>query len=76
MTAAQEWILVERRQRIMATGMSVHVAVPPAEKERAERAIADCLAWLEEIGRSLTRFDPASELSQLNQAAGVMACSL
>ena len=52
MTAAQEWILVERRQQIMATGMSVHVAVPPAEKERAERAIADCLAWLEEIGRS------------------------
>jgi thiamine biosynthesis lipoprotein len=70
MTPAQEWTLVERRQRIMATGMSVHVAVPPAEKERADRAIADCLAWLEEIGRSLTRFDPASELSQLNQAAG------
>jgi thiamine biosynthesis lipoprotein len=70
MTAAQEWILVERRQRIMATGMSIHVAVPPAEKERAERAIADCLTWLEEIGRSLTRFDPASELSQLNQGAG------
>jgi hypothetical protein len=70
MTAAQEWILVERRQQIMATGMSVHVAVPPAEKERAEHAIADCLAWLEEIGRSLTRFDPASELSQLNRASG------
>jgi FAD:protein FMN transferase len=70
MTAAQEWILVERRQQIMATGMSVHVAVPLEEKEGAERAIADCLTWLEEIGRSLTRFDPASELSQLNQAAG------
>jgi FAD:protein FMN transferase len=70
MTIAQDWALIERRQRIMATGMSVHVAVPPTEKERAERAIADCLAWLEEIGRSLTRFDPASDLSQLNQAAG------
>jgi thiamine biosynthesis lipoprotein len=70
MTAAQNWILVERRQQIMATGISVHVAVSPAEKRRAEQAIADCLAWLEEIGRSLTRFDPASELSQLNQAAG------
>jgi thiamine biosynthesis lipoprotein len=70
MTSAQKWILVERRQRIMATGMSIHVAVPPMEKARAERAIADCLAWLEEIGRRLTRFDPASELSQLNQAAG------
>jgi FAD:protein FMN transferase len=70
MTATQEWILVERRERIMATGMSLHVAIPPAEKVRAEHAIADCLAWLEEIGRSLTRFDPASELSQLNHAAG------
>ncbi len=70
MTAAQEWILVERRQQIMASGMSVHVAVPPEDEKRAERAISDCLAWLEEIGRSLTRFDPASELSQLNQAAG------
>jgi hypothetical protein len=52
MTIAQDWALIERRQRIMATGMSVHVAVPPTEKERAERAIADCLAWLEEIGRA------------------------
>ncbi|HEY7023271.1 MAG TPA: FAD:protein FMN transferase [Ktedonobacterales bacterium] len=70
MTAAQEWILVERRQQIMATGMSVHVAVPPENEKCAERAISDCLAWLEEIGRSLTRFDPTSEVSQLNQAAG------
>jgi thiamine biosynthesis lipoprotein len=70
MTATQDWSLVERRRQIMATGMSVHVAVPPADRARAERAIADCLAWLEEIGRSLTRFDPASELSQVNQAAG------
>jgi thiamine biosynthesis lipoprotein len=70
MTAAQEWILVERRQQIMATGMSVHVAVPPEDEQRAASAIADCLAWLEEIGRCLTRFDPASALSQLNQAAG------
>ena len=70
MTAAQEWILVERRQQIMATGISVHVAVPPENEKRAASAIADCLAWLEEIGRSLTRFDPVSELSQLNQGAG------
>jgi thiamine biosynthesis lipoprotein len=70
MTAAQTRILVERRQQIMATTMSVHVAVPPMEEAHAEQAIADCLAWLEEIGRSLTRFDPASELSQLNQSAG------
>jgi thiamine biosynthesis lipoprotein len=70
MTSAQQWILVERRHEIMATGMSVHVAVPPQDKKRAERAITECLAWLEEIGRSLTRFDPASELSQLNQMAG------
>ncbi|HEY7094222.1 MAG TPA: FAD:protein FMN transferase [Ktedonobacterales bacterium] len=70
MTAAQEWSLVERRRQIMASGMSVHVAVPPEDEKRAESAISDCLAWLEEIGRSLTRFDPASELSQLNQAAG------
>lgn len=70
MTAAQEWVLVEQRQQIMATGMSAHVAIPPEDVKRAERAIADCLAWLEEIGRSLTRFDPASELSQFNQAAG------
>jgi thiamine biosynthesis lipoprotein len=70
MTAAQEWVLIERRQQIMATGMSVHVAVPPQDEQRAASAVADCLAWLEEIGRSLTRFDSASELSQLNRAAG------
>jgi thiamine biosynthesis lipoprotein len=70
MTQIQQTTLVERRQRLMATGMSIHVAATQEQRAEAERAIADCLIWLEEVGRSLTRFDAASDLSRLNQAAG------
>ncbi len=66
----QERRLVEQSSRIMATDVSVHLAVPPDKEASAQAAIETCLAWLREVERRLTRFDPASELCQLNEAAG------
>src|SRR5579885_899452 len=66
----QSLLLVEQSSRIMATNVSVHLAVPPAEEASAQAAIETCMNWLREVERRLTRFDPASELSQLNEAAG------
>jgi thiamine biosynthesis lipoprotein len=63
-------ILVEDTQRIMATQVSAHVAVAPKEEATARAAIAACMDWMREVERRLTRFDAASDLSQLNQAAG------
>ncbi len=67
---SQNLLLVEQSSRIMATDVSVHLAVPPAEVPRARAAIEACLEWLREVERRLTRFDPASELCQLNSTAG------
>ncbi len=66
----QSLLLVEQSSRIMATNVSVHLAVPPAEEASAQAAIETCMDWLREVERRLTRFDPTSELSQLNDAAG------
>ncbi|HEY7349344.1 MAG TPA: FAD:protein FMN transferase [Ktedonobacterales bacterium] len=68
--AQQEYRLVEQTTRMMATDVSVHVAVPPAEEASAQAAIAACMAWLREVEQRLTRFNPESELCQLNNAAG------
>lgn len=62
--------LVEQHQRIMATGMSVHLAVAPAEITRAQGAIDACMTWLAEVSDQLTRFIKESELSRLNASAG------
>jgi thiamine biosynthesis lipoprotein len=72
MTSAvgQARLLVEQRARIMATEVSVHLAVAPEEEASASAALASCLAWLREVERRLTRFNAESELSQLNSRAG------
>src|SRR5260221_7430266 len=67
---SQNWILVQRFQRIMATPMGIHLAVPPSHETRAEEAIAGCFAWFEQVGERLTRFTTESELSRLNAAGG------
>jgi thiamine biosynthesis lipoprotein len=69
-TYAQEPTLVEETARIMATDVSVHLAVAPGEEAQARQALERCLDWLREVERRLTRFDPQSELCQLNAAAG------
>lgn len=68
--AATEWVHVEATQRIMATSIGLHLAVPPDEVAAAREAIDRCLAWLVEVGQRLTRFDEASELCQLNASSG------
>ncbi len=65
--------LVEDHQPMMGTRVSLHVAVEPAQRERAGTAIAACFGWFREAAARLTRFDEASELSRLNARAGEWA---
>ena len=67
---AQHYILVEDAQCIMATEVSIHMAVPPGEESAARASIAACMDWMREVDRRLTRFSEDSDLSQLNCAAG------
>ena len=67
---AEERMLVEHSQRLMATPVGVHVAVAPEDEARARAAIEDCLAWFREVEARLTRFVAESELCRLNAAAG------
>lgn len=67
---AQEWILVERGGRPMATDVSVQIAAPPAQRAEAEGAADACMAWFDEVDLRLSRFRPESELSRLNATAG------
>ncbi len=66
----EECLLIEQTTRMMATDVSVHMAVLPSEEASAQAAMAACMEWLREVERRLTRFDPESELCQLNSAAG------
>jgi FAD:protein FMN transferase len=66
----QKYRLVEATRRIMATDVSAPVAVLPSEEASAQAAIADGMAWLREVDRRLTRFNPESELCRLNSASG------
>ena len=71
MSAPQaDLLVVAEQRRLMGTQISVHVAVPPAAETAASAAINDCLIWMAEVEACLTRFSPASELSQLNERAG------
>jgi FAD:protein FMN transferase len=67
---SDDWLLVERGERIMGCDIGMHVAVESEREEQARSAIDACLAWLHEVDAALTRFDAASELSQLNAASG------
>jgi thiamine biosynthesis lipoprotein len=70
MTTTTDRSLLERRERIMACEVSIHVATEPEGEEQACAAIDDCVTWLREVEAALTRFDAASELSRLNAASG------
>jgi thiamine biosynthesis lipoprotein len=56
--------------RAMGTQCAVAVTVPPGQTLRARRALAAARAEVEACERALSRFDPASDLSRLNAAAG------
>ena len=70
MSASSEWIVVEQTRRIMATPISIHVAVAPGDVGAANAVIARGMAWLEALSDRLTRFSTESELARLNAAAG------
>jgi thiamine biosynthesis lipoprotein len=63
-------VLVEARRTIMATEISIHLAVQAGQETAGSEAIADCFTWLKEVEICLTRFDESSELCRLNAAAG------
>ncbi len=70
MSPSQELIVVEQRRRIMATPMSIHIALPPDEAGTANAAIMRGMGWLEGLSDRLTRFSQESELARLNTSAG------
>lgn len=70
MSGTSEWVVVEQTRRIMATRMSIHVAVPPENAGTANAAIMRGMAWLDALSDRLTRFSAESELAHLNAAAG------
>lgn len=70
MNATSPWVTVEQTRRIMATPMSVHIAVPPDAAATANAAIMRGMAWLDALSDRLTRFSQESELARLNSSAG------
>lgn len=70
MSDSSDWVVVEQTRRIMATRMSIHIAVPPGAAGLANAAIARAMAWLDTLSDRITRFSGESELSRLNASAG------
>ena len=69
--AAQEQrALVRRAGRPMATDVSVQIVAMPGQLPAAYAAADACMAWFDEVDRTLSRFKPESELSRLNAATG------
>jgi FAD:protein FMN transferase len=62
--------LVRLQFRAMGTTCELAVAATPEEEPHARRALAAGLAEVEACEHVLTRFDPTSDLSRLNAAAG------
>lgn len=67
---SQKRLLVEQTNRIMATNVSIHLAVSPDAEALARAGVEAGMAWLREVDQRLTRFQEGSELCQLNRAAG------
>ena len=66
----QKLLLIEQTNRIMATNVSIHLAVSPDEEAAARAGVEAGMAWLREVDKRLTRFQEDSELCRLNRAAG------
>jgi len=69
-TSHYDRILIRRDARVMATDVSVRLAVSPGERASAERTADACMTWLREVDARLSRFRPESDLCRLNAAAG------
>ena len=68
--APERRMIVSRAQQLMASQVSVQLAVEPWRIAEADAALSDCFAWFGEVEWRLTRFQPESELCALNRAAG------
>lgn len=63
-------LIIQRAGRPMACAVSVQIAAQADQMGTANAAADACMAWFDEVDARLSRFRPASELSQLNRAAG------
>lgn len=63
-------VLIEQVERMMGTRVDVHLSVAAEESANASAAVNACFAWLRAVETTLTRFNPTSELCQLNQSSG------
>jgi FAD:protein FMN transferase len=61
--------------RAMGTSCAVGASAAPAESRLADDALAAARREIDACERALSRFDPASELSALNAAAGTWAAA-
>lgn len=64
-----------QRRRLMGTDVLIQLTVLPAQLPEAHAALKRSFLWLSEVEQRLTRFNPESELMQLNGEAGV-PCSV
>lgn len=63
-------MLIEETMHLMATTISVHLAVADEDEPPARRAIAAGMAWFADVATRFSRFITTSELSELNAANG------
>lgn len=63
-----QWTIVRRAGRPMATDVSVQIAAMPHQLAAANASADACMAWFDEVDCRLSRFKPKSELSRLNAA--------
>lgn len=63
-------MLLECSEQMMGTRIGLHVAFAAEHEGAARAAISAGFSWMREVERCLTRFDPASELCQLNATVG------
>jgi thiamine biosynthesis lipoprotein len=62
---------ISRSFRCMNTGIEAVLCVADNDRTMAQRALDRVEQWFNEVQRTLSRFEPESELSHLNSAAGV-----
>ena len=63
-----DYLLVQRVGRPMATDVSVAISAPQEQAAAASVAADACMDWFCEVDACLSRFRPDSELSRLNRA--------
>jgi FAD:protein FMN transferase len=67
--SGENYLLVQRAGRPMATDVSVAISVAREQAGAASAAADACMDWFGEVDACLSRFRPDSELTRLNRAA-------